>query len=120
MEPIHTRIGEYPDEAWVDGGFASQAEVEKCAEKPVTIYAPVSKPKDDTRDPHQPLPKDCAAVAAWRQRRGTDEAKAIDKERAATAECVNAIARNRGCDSLPCAVWRKPKRSYGGLRSRIM
>jgi hypothetical protein len=27
---------------------------------------------------------------------GTDEAKAIYKERAATAECVNAQARNRG------------------------
>ena len=27
---------------------------------------------------------------------GTDEAKAIYKERAATAECVNALARQRG------------------------
>ena len=27
---------------------------------------------------------------------GTDEAKVIYKERASTAECVNAIARNRG------------------------
>ena len=27
---------------------------------------------------------------------GTEEAKAIYKERAATSECVNAIARNRG------------------------
>ena len=41
------------------------------------MYAPVSKPKDDTRDPHEPLPKDSAAVAAWRQRMGTEEAKAI-------------------------------------------
>lgn len=96
LEQIHTRTGEYPDEALVDGGFASKAEVEKCAEKPVTMYTPVSKPKDDTRDPHEPLPKDSAAVAAWRQRMGTEEAKAIYKERAATAECVNAIARNRG------------------------
>jgi len=31
----------------------------------------------------------------WRQRMGTAEAKEIYKERAATAECVNAIARNR-------------------------
>lgn len=27
---------------------------------------------------------------------GTEAAKAIDQERAATAECVNAMARNRG------------------------
>ena len=31
----------------------------------------------------------------------TDEAKAIYKERAATAECVNAIARNRGFWQFP-------------------
>ena len=36
------------------------------------------------------------AIAEWRQRMGTDQAKVIYKERAATAECVNAIARNRG------------------------
>ena len=32
----------------------------------------------------------------WRERMGTEEAKEIYKDRAATAECVNAIARNRG------------------------
>ena len=32
----------------------------------------------------------------WRERMGTDQAKAIYKERAATAECVNAQARGRG------------------------
>ena len=35
-------------------------------------------------------------MAAWRERMGTDEAKAIYKKRAATAECVNAQSRNRG------------------------
>lgn len=35
-------------------------------------------------------------MAAWRQRMGTDEAKAMYKRRAATAECVNAQSRNRG------------------------
>ena len=35
-------------------------------------------------------------VANWRARMGTDAAKAIYKLRGQTAECVNAIARNRG------------------------
>ena len=35
-------------------------------------------------------------IAEWRQRMGTEAAKTIYKERAATSECVNAIARNRG------------------------
>jgi hypothetical protein len=32
---------------------------------------------------------------------GTPEAQAIYKERAATAECVNAHGRNRGLQQLP-------------------
>jgi hypothetical protein len=35
-------------------------------------------------------------VAAWRQRMGGVAAKALDKERAATAEGVNAQGRSRG------------------------
>ncbi len=41
-----------------------------------------------------------AVVARWRERITTDAAKAIYKERAATAECVNAQARNRGLTRL--------------------
>ena len=60
------------------------------------MYAPVPKPKDPKVDRHAPKPGDSAAVSAWRVRRATDEAQAIDKERAATTECVNALARGRG------------------------
>jgi hypothetical protein len=62
----------------------------------------VPKPrKGDTRDPHAPRDGDSEAVATWRQRMSTDEAKAIYKERAATAETVNADAKaHRGLDSL--------------------
>ncbi|MFH1732323.1 MAG: transposase, partial [Planctomycetota bacterium] len=61
-----------------------------------TVYAPVPKPKNAERDPHVPRPGDSETIAEWRQRMGTDAAKEIYKERASTAECVNAIARNRG------------------------
>ena len=62
------------------------------------VYAPVKdeeKKRKQGEDPFAPRPGDTPAIAAWRQRMGTEEAKAIYKERAATAECVNAIARNR-------------------------
>ena len=72
-------------------------------------YAPVAKPKGDTRDRYQPLPDDSEAVAAWRQRMGTQDAKTIYKERAATAECVNAIARNRGLRQLAVRGLEKAK-----------
>jgi IS5 family transposase len=51
---------------------------------------------DKAVDRYIPKPGDSPAVAAWRQRMGGEEAEAIYKERAATAECVNAQARNRG------------------------
>ena len=35
-------------------------------------------------------------MAEWRVRMGCDQAREIYRERAATAECVNAIARQRG------------------------
>ena len=81
-----------------DGGFAKLEDIEQAEAAPrgTTVYVPVPQPKDKGRDPHQPLPSDSATVAAWRRRMGTDEAKAIYKDRASTVECVNAQARNRG------------------------
>jgi IS5 family transposase len=54
------------------------------------------KPKDPHRDPHVPREDDSPVLAEWRVRMGTPPAKEIYKQRAATAECMNAIARNRG------------------------
>ena len=42
-----------------------------------------------------------AEIAAWRKRMTTEEAKAIDKERAASVECANAQARNNGLIQFP-------------------
>lgn len=109
LEQIHERVGEYPDEALNDGGFVNKTEIENCAAKDIIIYAPVPKPKDETRDPHQPMPKDSQPVADWRERMGTDEAKEIYKERASTAECVNAIARNRGLQQFTVRGLEKAK-----------
>ena len=39
-------------------------------------------------------------MAEWRKRMGTQAAKEIYKQRGATAECVNAQARNRGLQQL--------------------
>lgn len=92
------RYGRYPREILVDGGFAKKEDIDTVSapDKGCTVYAPVPKPKDKERERYVPLDSDSEAVAAWRQRMGTEEAKTIYKERAATAECVNAIARNRG------------------------
>ena len=94
LQQIEQRTGVRPDEMLVDGGYAQHEAIDHAAEQQVTVYAPVPKPrKGDTRDPHAPHADDSEAVAAWRQRMGTDEAKAIYKQRAATAETVNADAK---------------------------
>jgi transposase len=98
VEQIEDRHGASPDEVLVDGGYVRLKDVETVAADPhgCTVYAPVPKHKKSTLSPHEPRPKDGPATAEWRRRMGTDEAKEIYKERAATVECVNAIARNRG------------------------
>jgi hypothetical protein len=60
----------------------------------------VAKPKKEGVDRYEPKATDGEGVAEWRQRMGTEAAKEIDKQRAATAECVNAQARNRGLQHL--------------------
>jgi transposase len=85
-----------PKEMLVDGGFAKKEDIEKVEQGGTKVYAPVQASKDPERDPHTPRPDDPPQVAEWRQRMATPEAKEIYKERASTAECVNAHARNRG------------------------
>jgi transposase len=95
LEQVTKRCGQAPDAWLVDGGFVGHEQIDQASETTV-VYGPVPEPKDKTVDPHQAKPSDSAAVAAWRARMGTDEAKEIYKKRAATAECVNAQSRNRG------------------------
>jgi len=98
LDQIEERFGTRPHEALVDGGCVSLADIEELqgGQKKCTVYAPVAKPKKAGVDRHAPKRTDSQEVAEWRQRMGTAEAKRIYKERAATAECVNAQARNRG------------------------
>jgi transposase len=100
LEQLEERYGVIPSESLVDGGFAGLKDIEKASEMGSEVFAPVAKPKDETRDPYVPLPTDSPAVAKWRQRMGTPEAKEIYKQRASTVECVNALARNRGLQRL--------------------
>lgn len=95
---VEERTGKVPPEWLVDGGFAQHDQIDAVSAPAVgcTVYAPVPKPKDPKVDRHVPKPGDSEAVAAWRRRMGTEPAKGIYKERAATAECVNALARGRG------------------------
>ena len=109
LEQHQQRYEQVPGEGLVDGGFVVKAEIEKAEAMGTTVYAPVQASKDPERDAHTPRHDDVPAVAGWRVRMATDEAKAIYRERASTAECVNALARNRGLQRLPARGLRKVK-----------
>lgn len=102
LAQIEKRTGVRPQELLVDGGYPGHEAIDQAAALEVTVYAPLPKPRQgDLRDPHAPREDDSDAVAAWRERMGTEEAKTIYTERAATAETVNADAKNhRGLDSF--------------------
>ena len=112
VEQVEQRVGQSPDEWLVDGGFPSHEQIDAVAGK-TEVYAPVPEPrgkkdakKDEPgnevqQDKHQRKPDDTDAVASWRQRMASAEAKELYKQRAATAECVNAQARNRGLSRMP-------------------
>jgi hypothetical protein len=105
LEQIEARTGVRPAELLVDGGYSNlQSRRHRTASAAgVTLYAPVPKPRKASEasetpdrpsiDPHLPKPGDSDAVAAWRVRMGTDDAQQIYKQRAATAETVNADAK---------------------------
>jgi hypothetical protein len=95
-DALASQYGERPQQHLVDGGFVKFDDIETLAGNGVEVFAPVPKPRDASRDRHAPQDGDSPAVAAWRQRMGEEEAKEIYKQRAATAECANAQARNRG------------------------
>ena len=121
VEQVEQRLGRSPGKWLVDGGFPAHEQIDAVAGK-TEVYAPVpeSRAKKDEQgneaqqDKHQPKADDSEAVAEWRARMASDEAKEIYKQRAATAECVNAQARNRGLLRMP--VRGLPKvRSVVGL-----
>ena len=99
IEQVKERCGHSPEQWLVDGGYPAHEQLDGAAAHTV-VYAPVPKAKDAGSDPHVAKDGDSEAVGAWRKRMGTDAAKAIYKDRAATAECVNAQARGRGLTRL--------------------
>jgi transposase len=80
----------------VDGGYNDKKEREKMKE--LNSNCKVYMPPKNSQIPESYHHKegDSEVVNEWRTNMGTIEAKTIYKDRASTAECVNATARNRG------------------------
>lgn len=115
VEQVEERCDRLAENWLMDGNFVSRQAIDVAAAKGVRVFAPVPEPKDKERDPALPLPTDSPAIAEWRERMATKEAKETYKLRAATSECVNAQARSshgllqfrvRGLAKVLCvALW---------------
>jgi transposase len=104
LDQLKERYERIPDEALVDGGFATKHAIDQADERGCTVYAPIKdekKKRAKGEDPYAPKKGDSPAVAAWRSRMGTVVAKVIYRLRGQTAEWVNAQARNRGFWFMP-------------------
>jgi transposase len=115
-EPMRQRVQERTDatveEHLMDGGFVKLEQIQRAEEAGVKVYAPPPQSRPNL-DPHRVQDTDSVAIAAWRTRMATEEAKAIYKQRASTSETVNADLRTyrglrpflvRGLRKVRCVV----------------
>jgi hypothetical protein len=119
VRQFHTRYGRAPGAWLADAGFLRNSEIGEFGGPGAgtTLHLPVRTPEVRSRDPYLPLPADAPAVAAWRTRMGTPEAKKIYKDRAATAVCVNAIPATVVCSASTFEGARRPRQYSSGSLS---
>jgi transposase len=93
---VQRRYGQGPSEVLADGGYVDLEDLRRVAGLGGTVYAPPPGADDPTRTQRPLWRVDDAVVAEWRARMHTDAAKTLYRQRGATSECVNALARQRG------------------------
>jgi transposase len=91
LDEVTRRTGAVPAAELVDGGYVSTEGIREVTARGVVLYAPVRKGKTSPGLGAEGVKH--PAIAAWRARMDTDEAKAIYRTRAGTAERINADAR---------------------------
>ena len=112
VKQIQKRHGTLPKEGLWDGGYTMVKDTITLTQMGVVVYMPVKEEEKKLAkgiDPFVPISTDTPEVAAWRQRMGLPESKEIYKERASTAEWVNAQARNRGLQQFRVRGLQKVK-----------
>jgi len=100
MAPMHealrARYMQIPAHWLADGGYTNLAAIDQLAQAGSQPCVPVPKSRNPAIDPHKPKSNDPPAVAAWRTRMASQEARALYKRRGASVECANAQFRRRG------------------------
>jgi transposase len=100
-QQVRRRTGREVLEQVMDGNYVSLDGIDLAAGQGVTLYVPVPEAKKAGQDRHAPRKTDSPAVAQWRRRMDTPEAREIYGTRAGTCETVNADLKcNRGLGRL--------------------
>lgn len=95
-EQIERRFEKRPGEWLADGGCVTLGGIDALADRGTAVIGPVRPARNKKQNPYEPRRGDSPAVAEWRKRMQTDHVKEVYKQRAATAELVNAQARGHG------------------------
>jgi transposase len=113
LDDIRRRTGVQPGEHLVDGGYANLKAITEADARGVTVYTPPMEPAHPRTQGTKRKVPDSAAVAAWRRRMERADSAHIYKQRAATAETINADLRRwrrldrfavRGLEKAKCEV----------------
>jgi Transposase DDE domain len=99
VDQLEERYEQKPEEMVADGSYAGAPDIEALHQRGVAVIAPIRDEEKKVaagKDPYAAAKGDKEGVKAWRERMGTAAAKELYRERGATAEWVNAGARNRG------------------------
>jgi transposase len=90
---VRAHYGRAPGEFLADGGYVSVRDIERSEADGTAVYAPTKvRPSGAQTDQRARG----TGIDAWRARMSTPEGQVIYRDRAASAEWVNALARNRG------------------------
>jgi transposase len=105
MRPMHEQVQKRhsltPGEYLADGDFTVADDIEHLEKQGTTVYTPPRKRPGSQEDPPAPVRGESPVLQKWRQRMADPIGKLIYRQRAASIECVNAQARNRGLQQFP-------------------
>lgn len=97
---IMKRFSRPPLQYLFDGGYVNHLNITSLTQAGIEVFAPPRQPRNPGVDPYEPQPNDPQEVVAWRKRMKSDRGKDTYKQRASTAERINANLREMGLRQL--------------------
>jgi transposase len=99
VEQAKANLGTAPEQVLSDSGYSDAGDVQALETAKIEVLMPPKyerKEKEQGKDPYARKRRDSAEIAVWRERMGTEAARARYSRRAPVAEGVHAQQSNRG------------------------